>query len=174
MVKGIYCENLSCQIRGWIWTGSQKIYVWNVKLWLYWIQDVDRQYVAQDKAQGRDYQSIRWSECYRKPAGETWASQEGVDMHIMDTRWLSDMNQAPSHWIALQDYERFGMMEGLDNDTRACMTMRVYDLCACTRENIRVKPIPTSSGYQKNETFAHQITLNDEVLPFRTLQHYTV
>lgn len=51
------------------------------------------------------------------------------------------------------DYKRFGMAEGLDHDTLQCMTMRVYDLCACTRTNIR-------------------ISLNGRSLPFRSLDHY--
>ena len=51
------------------------------------------------------------------------------------------------------DYNRFGMPDGLDHDTLQCMKMRVYDLCACTRSNIR-------------------ITLNGETLPFRSLEHY--
>jgi DNA topoisomerase-2 len=51
------------------------------------------------------------------------------------------------------DYPRFGMQDGLDDDTYACMTMRVYDLCACTREQIRV-------------------TLNGVALPFRSLSQY--
>lgn len=46
----------------------------------------------------------------------------------------------------LPDYARFGMVDGLDEDTYACMVMRVYDLCACTRESIKVKlngvPLP--------------------------------
>ncbi len=39
---------------------------------------------------------------------------------------------------------------GLDHDTLQCLTMRVYDLCACTRANIRV-------------------SLNGRTLPFRSL-----
>ena len=51
------------------------------------------------------------------------------------------------------DYKRFGMPDGLDFDTLQCMTMRVYDLCACTRGNIRIQ-------------------LNGRPLPFRSLDHY--
>ena len=51
------------------------------------------------------------------------------------------------------DYARFGMEDGLNHDTLQCMTMRVYDLCACTRANIK-------------------ITLNGRPLPFRSLEHY--
>jgi DNA gyrase/topoisomerase IV subunit B len=53
----------------------------------------------------------------------------------------------------LPDYKRFGLTEGLDEDTYACMVMRVYDLCACTRESIKV-------------------TLNGMALPFSTLSDY--
>ena len=58
-----------------------------------------------------------------------------------------------THITWIPDYARFGMQEGLDDDTYACMQMRVYDLCACTREQIRV-------------------TLNGVPLPFRSLTQY--
>ena len=54
---------------------------------------------------------------------------------------------------ARADYKRFGMSRGLDADTYACMQMRVYDLCACTRESIKV-------------------TLNGTPLPFKSLTGY--
>jgi hypothetical protein len=53
----------------------------------------------------------------------------------------------------LPDYKRFGLTEGLDDDTYACMVMRVYDICACTKETIKV-------------------TLNGAPLPFSTLNEY--
>jgi hypothetical protein len=53
----------------------------------------------------------------------------------------------------LPDYKRFGLTEGLDDDTYACMVMRVYDICACTKETIKV-------------------TLNGSPLPFSTLSEY--
>ena len=68
------------------------------------------------------------------------------------------IKKAPSksgwtHITWIPDYARFGMQDGLDDDTYACMTMRVYDLCACTREQIRV-------------------TLNGVALPFQSLSPY--
>eukprot|EP00961_Rhodomonas_salina_P253098 3420533-Rhodomonas_salina.2 len=101
-------------------------------------------------ASGLEYEQT-WSENMVKKTKAVVKQQKKGKKGWTEIRWLPD-------------YKRFGL-DGLDEDTRACMEMRVYDLCACTKESIKVslngRVLPVRHGQTRTDTDAQTHTQTD-------------